>query len=296
MTAIRHDRRSWIIRLLGGGRAVLLAFLVLVPWLSGSGLPAAEGTAADRQGTTQSGKPEAVPSAPAASSEAAGTATKKFRLDFSADDELCLKLLHYFEENLRVLDFPQYRDAPWKRVDDDPMFIRWAARKDIQGLGRDFELNWAIFDFDNDGVEELVVRGTGIRGQGSTVYEDSFFFIKPGHWDDFINNIKQKEELNKILLYSLNWTRLGGGATIYPLRKHPRHLRHYDVERGSFYKHLGYLMPFRWKGRTLIAAYRSNAHYPNALAGYWGLVFAVQPDGRGDDVCYIHQLQKSDKR
>lgn len=226
---------------------------------------------------------------------ATGLEGKYLRIVMSADDRLCGRLFRFYDEH-----YLRKGQHAWDRYDDDPMFQIWTRAKNVTDDDRLEPTHWAEIDIDNDGVVELIVRGTATMGPYYRPRD--FIRIFKGRTKDwFLSQPWKEKELvqasNRIINFAgvLNNGEPNpkgspkGSRNPYDLRKHPDYQPGRASYQNPYFYHMGYINPFHYGDLTYYAAFLSVSRYGRSI---WGIVLKPRPDGDVDDICYFDTLRK----
>lgn len=232
---------------------------------------------------------------------------KYLKIIFSADDEVCRKLLRIYDEGF--VDRPDMVDGKFVyplgkmtihnaqrhhaiRHDDDPMFIRWQPFEHRFTDESYAELaQWAEFDIDNDGVTERVMR---------TTLSHKEQWLTEGLT---ISNGLTRKQLTSYQGALLSLIKLMDWGIGSPIGHGDGPLPHYpgltEEDKGGgrawekgcphkscpIYSSPTYIVPFRVKDVTYLSFFHSVLNRPGY--GIWGVVQRLKSKDSADDICYF---------
>jgi hypothetical protein len=188
-----------------------------------------------------------------------------FQLAMSGDKALCAKVLDLFNASVDGNGLLRYERGAFQAIGWRPLDLRGQPPK----VRRCSTLEQAVFDLDNDGTDDLVVRTNFcMKGKPSDslyVFPSDSDVLQRASWQD----------LNPLVSTPDKFERTGG---TYPLTRFPKR------EAGSkpaVLNTLFALQPFRFEGHSYVSLTDASTE--------WVVVARYRGREQFDDLCYLHR-------
>ncbi len=188
-----------------------------------------------------------------------------FRLAMSTDKALCAKVLDLFNASLDGTGGLRYDQEVFRAISWKPVELRGQPPRD----GRCSTLEQALFDLDNDGADDLVVRTSFcMKGKPSDslyVFPSESDVLQRMSWQDLTLLVGSPDKFERT-----------GGT--YPLTRFPK------GEAGAkptMLTGLFALHPFRLDGRSYVSLTDASTH--------WVVIARYRRGEQLDDLCYLRR-------